>query len=73
MKRMPDIRCGKSVIPADHKTPPLRQSQDRLVFIALVIAGMFLVGAYHYSLEQLSAFYGLIIAVQAARQGRHVA
>lgn len=72
MKSLPDRRRRKPIAPADHKVPPEGHNQDRLVFIAFLIAGVLLVSACHYSMAQLSAFYGIIIAAQAAGRGRYV-
>lgn len=71
MESLPDRRRRKPMAPADHNVPQGSQDQDRLVFMAFLIAGVVLVSTSHYSLAQLSAFYGLIIAVQAAGRGRY--
>lgn len=71
MKRLPARRRRKSVTPGDHAGRPDCQEQDRMALIAFLITGVVLVSAYHYSLENLSAFYGLIIAAQAAGRSRY--
>jgi hypothetical protein len=72
MKRLPARRRRGPITRADQGVPPGWQDRDRLVFIAFLITGVVLVSACHYSLAQLSAFYGLIVAAQAAERNRYV-
>ena len=72
MKKLPDRRHADSMTRASHRIPQRGRCQDGAMLMALLIAGIVLICVCHYSLTQLSAFYGLLFAVQTANRGRYV-
>ena len=72
MKKLPDDRHANSTVRAGRRIPLGGRGQDRAMVITCLIAGVVLILACGYSLTQLSEFYGLIIAVQAAGSGRYI-
>lgn len=72
MRNLLNQRGRDSVAGREHEMPPATQHQDRLAFIALLVAGLILVSVCHYSLVQLSEFYGLVIAALTAEQRKAI-
>jgi hypothetical protein len=72
MKKVRDCQRKRSVTKAKRAIHTGGRSQDHLIFIALLVTGAVLVGACHYSLTQLSTFYGVMVATYAAGRSRYL-